>query len=388
MEKVIFSTVYNRKCKIKKNGTAQIEICAYLNKERKYFATSIFVKPEQWDKKKQRIRTNTPNGIQLQKQVTDFILQLERYELDRRHSGKPFELDYLSACLQGKDFKYFTDFVKYELDTDKTNAQATKIGKTTTYNVLKDFKENILFDEINFELLKNFENYLIFKGLGINTRNKYFRHLRAFVNLAINKDYLELNKYPFRKFHAQTEATTREYLEPSEIVRLENLEFGKENAHLQKIKDVFLFACYTGLRFSDISAISKENLKQKDGGVWLETTMQKTNQPIKIPLYLLNNGKPIELLTKYKNPERNYFFDELTNQYTNRALKEIAKLAGINKRVTFHTARHTCATFLLYKGVAVTTVQKILGHKKLQTTQIYSKVMDLTMINELSKISY
>jgi len=69
-------------------------------------------------------------------------------------------------------------------------------------------------------------------------------------------------------------------------------------------------------------------------------------------------------------------------------LKTIAKLAGIQKTVTFHVARHTTATFLLYKGVAVTTVQKILGHKKLQTTQIYSKVMDLTLTKELSKIEY
>jgi len=85
---------------------------------------------------------------------------------------------------------------------------------------------------------------------------------------------------------------------------------------------------------------------------------------------------------------KRYFFDDFTNQYTNRALKDIAAMAGITKTVTFHTARHTTATFLLYKGVPITTVQKILGHKKLQTTQIYSKVMDLTLINELQKIEY
>ena len=88
------------------------------------------------------------------------------------------------------------------------------------------------------------------------------------------------------------------------------------------------------------------------------------------------------------NPDKKRIFQGLTNQYVNRSLKEIAKLAGIDKPVTFHTARHTNATYLLYQGVNVTTVQKILGHKKLQTTQIYSKVMDKTVVKELSAIKY
>ena len=388
MEKAVFSTVFNRQNYLTKKGTAMVEACVYMHGKRKYFNTGVSLKPEQWDNKKKRVKPTAPNAIQLNKQITDLVQRLENYYIDRIHAGKPFSLDYLCDCMQGKDFKYFTDFVKYEIENDQSNARATFVNKRTTYNALKEFKKDVLFDEVNFEFLKDFENHLILKGLGTNTINKYFRHIRAWQNSAINKDYFELNKYAFRKFKAPTKSTTREYLEPSEIVRLENLEFEPKNAHLQKIKDMFLFACYTGLRFSDITAISKDCIKQRDGGAWLEITMQKTSEQIKLPLYLLHNGKPLELLNIYTQPDRKYFFDDLTNQYVNRELKTIAKLAGIQKTVTFHTARHTTATFLLYKGVAVTTVQKILGHKKLQTTQIYSKVMDLTLTKELSKIEY
>ena len=387
IDKVIISAVFNRNNRLTKKGTAQVEICVCQNRKRKYFSTGINLTPEVWDNKKKRIKPNAANSFQLNKQVTDFVQRLENYVIERRHTGKPVTLDYLCDCMQGKDFRYFTDFVKYEIDNNKTNARATIINKRTTYNVLKEFKKDILFDEVNFELLKNFENFLIFRGLDTNTVNKYFRNIRAWVNAAINKDYLELNKYPFRKFKAPTKATTREYLEPSEILRLENLKFSKENTHLQKVNDMFLFACYTGLRFSDISAITNNFIRERDGGTWLDIKMQKTSENIKIPLYLLHNGKPIEMLKKYAS-DKQYYFDDLTNQYVNRCLKDIAKLAGINKRVTFHTARHTTATFLLFKGVAVTTVQKILGHKKLQTTQIYSKVMDLTLITELQKVEY
>ncbi|GHT01998.1 tyrosine recombinase [Bacteroidia bacterium] len=396
MGKLNISAVFNRQNKLKKNGTAQIEVCACLDGKRKYFGTGICVKPETWDKKKQRIKSCAANAIQLNKQVSDLIQRLENCYIEKTHAGKPFSLEHLTELMQGKEIKTFTDFVRYEIETAaqaektkaKINAHATIVNKRTTFKALCNFQKVVQFDEVNFDFLKRFENHLIFKGLGTNTINKYFRHIRGWQNSAINKDYFELNKYAFRKFKAPTKSTTREYLEPSEILRIENLEFAPENRHLQKVKDMFLFACYTGLRFSDISAIQKDCIKQRDGGVWLEVTMQKTNENIKLPLYLLHNGKPTDLLKKYEKADSKYYFDELTNQYVNRCLKEIATLAGINKCVTFHTARHTTATFLLYKGVAVTTVQKILGHKKLQTTQIYSKVMDLTLTKELQQIEY
>jgi integrase len=103
---------------------------------------------------------------------------------------------------------------------------------------------------------------------------------------------------------------------------------------------MFLFACYTGLRFSDISALSKDKLRTIDGNLWIDTTMIKTTEPIRIPLYLLFDGKPIEILNRNTQPDRNYIFDDLTNQYVNRCLKELAALAGITKTVTFHVARH------------------------------------------------
>jgi site-specific recombinase XerD len=387
MAKTIFSAVFNRNNKLKKDGTAQIEICTCLDRKRKYFGTGICVSPKEWDTKRHCIKASAENGTQKQRQITEFAARLERYELDRLNTGKPFTLDWLCECMKGKDFKYFTDFVEYELKTDKTKAKATVTHKITTYKILKEFKKNILFEELNFELLKAFENYLTGKGLAINTRKKYFQNIRAWVNLAINKDYMTLDKYPFRnKFRLKTEETQRCFLSPEEIERIENLQFETQNTHLQKVKDMFLFACYTGLRFSDITAVSKDCLTTQDGNMWLAMKMQKTKNTIRIPLYLLHNGKPVELLQNHTRTEYKYYFDELTNQYVNRCLKDIAALAGVTKQVTFHTARHTCATFLLYKGVAITTVQNILGHKKLSVTQIYAKQMDMTIIRELESV--
>ena len=158
-----------------------------------------------------------------------------------------------------------------------------------------------------------------------------------------------------------------------DLQAMENIVLSPEQKHLQKTLDMFLFSCYTGLRFSDVSALSKDKIQIIDGKEWLVFTMIKTAEPIRIPMYLLFDNKPIEILNRYIKPDRKYIFDDLTNQYVNRCLKELAAIAGVTKTVTFHVARHTQATFLLYKGVSITTVQKLFGHQKLQTTQIYSK---------------
>lgn len=389
METVKYSLVYNRKNQLTKKGTSQIEVCAYLSGKRKYFNTNINIFPDQWDNTRKRIKNKTANAEKFQKSIYDFIEKLQGFEFERRNLNKPFSLEYLKECLEGKIFKYFTDFMIFEIKNNKTDALSTITVKKTTFNELKKYKENISFDEIvNYEVLKGFENHLIDKGLGKNTIHKYIRNVKTYVNLAINKGFIDLNKYPFRNFKVKTTAVvSREFLNPNEIDKIENLIFTKENKYLEKIRDMFLFSCYTGLRFSDICCVSKECLKDRNNGIWLEMKMQKTSEYIKIPLYILHKNKPIEILKKYES-DRLYYFDDYTNQYVNRCIKEIAKITGIEKRVTFHTARHTTATFLLYKGVNITTVQKFLGHAKVQTTQIYAKVMDMTMINELSKIEY
>jgi len=386
MEKAVFKPIYNRKNELLPDGKALVQIEAYLNGKRKYVTTSIYITPRQWDKKHQKVKDH-PNDIRLNKQIADKIAEFEGLELDRRNAGKPFSLDLITEFVNGKLTNSFTKFMEIEIKQCK-EATATKTVQTTTLNRLKEFKKDILFSELNYELLTDFERFLTKKGLGLNTINKYFRHIRKFINLAINKDLFELNRYPFRKFKAKTEETTREPLSPEELEAIENVIIPPEQAHLQKALDMFLFACYSGLRFSDLTALKKEHIIINDGMQYIDTKMIKTNTPIKIPLSLLFNGKPIEILDRYINSDRKYLFDELTNQYVNRCLKEIATLAGIKKRVTFHTARHTQATYLLYKGVNITTVQKLLGHKKLQTTQIYSKVLDMTVINELKQVNF
>lgn len=112
--------------------------------------------------------------------------------------------------------------------------------------------------------------------------------------------------------------------------------------------------------------------------------MQKTNIDIKLPLELLFEGKALEIIDKYETIEQ--MADIPVNADTNKILSEIAKKSKIKKHFTFHTARHTCATLLIYQGVAITTVQKLLGHTSVKTTEIYSEVLSSTIIKDLRSI--
>lgn len=387
MNATIFTTVFNRKGKLLSNGTALIQIRAYLNGRCKFFSTNIYISPTQWDKKHNLIK-NHPNAIRLNKQIADFTTRLQAFEMEQLNKGKKFNIDCYNEFVSGRFSNSFYDFINREIEENNTTAKATKVTQRTTLKALREYKSDVSFDDVTFDFLTGFQRFLTAKSLSKNTINKYFRHIRRFVNLAIDRDKIELNKYPFRKFKAEAEQTERTHLSISELQQLEKLQIPTDKAHLQKSLDMFLFSCYCGLRFSDVVRISNNNIKDIDGCKWLEIRTQKTNIPIRLPISLLNSNLT-NIISRYESAEANKFlFENITNQYINRSLKEVAKLAQINKVLTFHVARHTFATTSLYKGVPMEVLKSLLGHTKITTTEIYGKITSETVVKQLSMVHY
>ena len=170
---------------------------------------------------------------------------------------------------------------------------------------------------------------------------------------------------------------------PDELKKLERLKIDEKHDSHRHILDAFLFCCYVGLRFSDFCHLDYKNLVMIDGHEWLCLNSMKTGVKLNIPLYILFSGKALRILHKYDNIEKLAALG--CNSETNRILVKLAVSAGIEKKFTFHTARHTCATLLVHQGVPITTVQRLLGHTSVKTTQIYSEVMDETMIKDLMR---
>jgi integrase len=215
------------------------------------------------------------------------------------------------------------------------------------------------------------------------------KHLKRYLNLAINKELFSLDKYPFRKYRLKYVETPKGHLTPEELERLELIAPVLRKTS-RKVIDMFLFCCYTGLRFSDAVMVKSDDFQLIDEDLWLIYTAIKTDVNIRLPLPLLFDGKAIAIYEHYRNAELDTLFGMsiLANSYVNCLLKRIARLAGIEKRLSFHMARHTNATLLLYNGAHITTVQKLLGHKSVKTTEVYSNIMDMTLIRDLKNIQY
>ena len=190
--------------------------------------------------------------------------------------------------------------------------------------------------------------------------------------------------YAFNRYRIKTCSGKHSFLFPEELIQLEKLTLTGDNSHLQHTLDAFLFCCYTGLRFSDFKNLTEDNIIIIDKKPWIVLHTIKTGTKVELPITLLFEGKAWRILNKYRH-HRNEFFHIGSNSNTNKQLNRIGKLAKIDKHFSFHSARHTNATLLIYRGVNITTVQKLLGHQNVQTTQIYSEIMNRTIEKDLTR---
>lgn len=384
MNKIVYNLVYNRKKCLNKKGMALVQVEAYLGRKKKYFSTKVYLKPEQWDNKKLIVK-NHPNADALNRLIYEFVATIEKKELELWQQGKRISLELLKNALTTQENNSsFISFFRQEV-MNSSLKDSTKRNHLSTLMLLQEFKKNITFSDLTFELISSFEYFLQLKGYHTNTIAKHMKHLKRHVNIAINKEYIEIQKYAFRKYKIKTIENKHTHLVPEELERLENLILSGRYVKLQKSLDAFLFCCYAGMRYSDFINLSSENFVDINQETWLIYKSVKTGTEVRLPLYLLFSGKGIAILNKYRDNLED-FFHLRDNSNVNKDLIIITRLAGLSKRISFHTARHTNATLLIYNGINITTVQKLLGHKSVKTTQVYTNVMDMTIIHDLEKM--
>ena len=312
----------------------------------------------------------------------EFMLHLQGIELSFWKRGVPATLSLLKdAMKKNRPINVTFPVFAKEYVTHSDRRESTKENLYTTITVLQEFRPGLDFKDITYSFLKDFEVYLREKGNGINTVAKHLRQLRTLVNEAINQGYIHADAYPFRKFKIKQEKGRHEFLTPDELRKLENLEVSDKK--LRHVLDAFLFCCYVGLRYSDFCQLTPANFIRVNGKRWLHFKSLKTGIELRLPLHLLFEGKALAILDRYNIAE---FASLGSNSEVNKALSVIAGMARIKKHVTYHTARHTCATLLIHQGVPITTVQKLLGHTSVKTTEIYSEILSNTIVKDLRAV--
>lgn len=381
MDKIKYRLVYNRKKQLNKQGTALVQVEASLNQRKIYFKTNIYLKPEHWDKRTSQVIVH-PQANDLNAMLFEFVLHLQGVELALWKRGVPATLSLLKdAMKKNRPVNVtFPAFAK-EYVTHSDRRESTKENLYTTITVLQEFRPGLDFKDITYTFLKDFEVYLREKGNGINTVAKHLRQFRTLVNEAINQGYIHADAYPFRKYKIKQEKGRHEFLTPDELKKLENLEINDRK--LRHVLDAFLFCCYVGLRFSDFCQLTPANFIRVNGKRWLHFKSIKTGIELRLPLHLLFEGKALAILDRYNIAE---FASLGSNSEVNKALSVIAGMARIKKHITYHTARHTCATLLIHQGVPITTVQRLLGHTSVKTTEVYSEILSSTIVRDLKAV--
>ena len=209
---------------------------------------------------------------------------------------------------------------------------------------------------------------------------KFFKQV---INKAIRAGLIGVD--PFNGYKISVERVDRGFLSEEDLTKMMSKTFGSKR--LEQVRDIFIFACFTGLAYIDLANLRVDNIqKMFDGRLWIVTHRQKTNTKVTVPLL----PPAIKILKKYEGQ----FMDGqllpiITNQKLNCYLKEIAEICGIEKNLTFHLARHTFATTMtLGKGVPIESVSKMLGHTNIQTTQIYARITNNKISKDMEELSH
>jgi integrase len=395
-----FSIIFfTRKSRNAKNQLS-IYVRITINKQRSEISLKRNVSFKQWDNNKNRGR-GTSAKIRILNNYLDYVYNKlldshkQLLEEDKIISASTVKDRYLGKDDNQKTLKELIDYHNSNMVTVLKYGTMKNYYTTEKYLVkylIKKLKvHDIYLKQLNYRFIIDFEQYLrTYKNskkqlvLANNGVMKHLERFKKMINLAIKLEWMVKN--PFSQFQLKFNKYDRQYLSERELELIESTQY--TNERLEKIKDCFIFACYTGLSYIDVKELTLNQItKGIDNNYWIITKREKTNETVKIPIL----PKALDIINKYKSTSKNTSNKTLlplcSNQKTNAYLKEIAKDCDIHKNITFHVARHTFATTLmLSNGVPMETVSKLLGHTKLSTTQIYARVIESKISEDIQNL--
>ena len=250
---------------------------------------------------------------------------------------------------------------------------------------MKEYKTQVSFDQVDLSFLKGFERMLENQGIKTNTIIKHMVSLRQFVNQAIAEKYISSDDNPFRYYKPKTKEKKHKALTLAQVRAIE--KYKPPTKHMEKIRDCFLFTCFTGFRYSDIVTLQPDNLNQdKSGQWWINKFSVKTNIESCIPISTLFEGKALDILQKY-NMDIRKLVKIGSNGEANADLKTICKATklDLNFSLSWHVGRHTFGTLLTEQGISINVVSKLLGHTSVRMSETYCETTQTAILNSINQ---
>ena len=379
------------------------------NNEKAEVSTKLTVAMGGWDNESQR----TFNDKLTNNKLANIELKFQEFLDELKYTKQPISakilkeifLDFQNGinigdkkALKNQLLGYFKKqiFERENFKKDEYSTGTIKHYKVTLSHIekflIKNNIETASLQDIDYNFLNNWDKYLIStpneqydRPMVRNTANKNHHRLKAVLNDAVKEGLIIRN--PYDNFKLSFTQTHRDFLTPDELELLKNSELGN-NYSLQKVRDIYLFTVYTGLRFTDAQNLKIKNIvKDSSGESWIYCNQEKVDEILNIPLL----PQAQEIISKYDSlSERKIsgnILPKISNQKVNAYLDAIAKILGIEKKLTHHTARHTCATtVILDNGGTIDTVQAFLGQKDPRSARIYGKITSQRLLNDMNAI--
>lgn len=395
MKNKIVTHFYVREEKKDKKGEVPIYLRITINGERASISTDRRVNPEFWDKTTEKVAGRSEPARVINTSLNNLLSKVEKYFSNLDVKDELISVHQIVAELKGKSQNQMTLLKAYESYIAKLEelvgvdyaTNTVKVYKSSL-NGLKGFiihkynKTDIRLCDLDRAFIEAYDTYLkSSKGLNHNSAARHTKNLHTVLNKAVSNMWIQVN--PCSGYNFGYINPPRSYLTEEEIDALYVKKFTINR--LAKVRDVFIFQIYSGLSYCDMAELTEDSIEIGiDGKRWIVINRKKTGTRSSIPLL----PRAQEILDKYKNDPHCISECKLlpvcTNQRMNGYLKEIADLCEIKKTLTTHLARHSFAsTVTLSHGVPIETVSKMLGHSDLKTTQIYAKVVDRKIADDM-----
>lgn len=387
-----------RKTRTVKSGETPIMLRITIQGQLAEMQLKRTVKPELWSQTKERCTGKDAKSVEANRYLESVKLRLYDIHRTLEDENKLINPMEIKRRFLGLDEKRMMFFEVFQEHNDKCRELIGKNYAKVTISrfdtCLKYFKEMLLkqyhlkdipMKEINNAIIQDYIHFLKSKkNLQENTVIRYMKVVKKITNMALANDWIDKN--PFMNIHFHEQEVHKEFLTKEELEVLQNKTFSIPR--LELVRDIFLFQCWTGLAFIDVSELKPEHLvTDNQGNVWIRKTRQKTKVMCNIPLLDI----PLAILDKYKGyplcEKKGTLLPVPCNQKANSYLKEIADLCGIKKNLTTHTGRHTFSTVVtLANNVSLENVSKMLGHTNTKMTQRYAKVLDQSILRDMQNV--
>lgn len=356
-------------------------------------SSGLSVDKKLWNTSTSRAKGRTSDVLNLNANLDMISTTLQNIFRNLQYDEN-LSLDKIKSVYLGKDKEYTTvlpffdkylDDVKAEVGHGKSKALYQKYAAVrkhfSEYLNYKYARKDLSFTELTPVIIDEFFLYLkTVPCMKPNSATKTLKFFKTVILYARKCGVLDHDPFISHSFHL--EHVDRGFLTDEELRKLMQKDF--DIPRLDMVRDLFVFSCFCGLAYIDMSHLKKDNIVTLDGRQWIMISRQKTNIPSNIPLLEI----PQLIIDKYKGKTKDdCLLPILSNQKINAYLKEIADVCGIKKRLSYHLARHTFATMSLSKGVPIESVSKMLGHTNIKTTQIYARITNKKIEADMMQVT-